>query len=123
MKLNMMESFETFQNKGKVIIDINFFPQLKGKDSSAVADWVADNLNNLWIDGNSGEVFPSQTTTKQEFIKENGLKSDISDEDLKDEGYEGDYVREERVSLRDYFSDASVDFDKIVNEKQYFVAD
>jgi predicted RNA-binding protein with RPS1 domain len=122
-KLHMIESWVTYSNKGQVDIDTNYFPILKDKNKDDVAKWVTDNAKNLWIDTNSGVIFPSQTITKQEFIQEGGLEDNISDEDIKDEGWEGDYKDKNREPLLDYFNEAMEDFNKIKNEEHYFTAD
>lgn len=123
IKLHMCESWITYANKGQVDIDIAYFPLLKEKTKEEVAKWVTENAKDLWIDQNSGIIFPSQTTTKEEYIKENELDVDITAEDLEDEGWEGEYKDENRVSLWSYFNDASIDFEKIKNEEHYFSAD
>ena len=122
-KLHMCESWVTYANKGQVDIDIKYFPDLKDKNKDDVAKWVTENAKNLWIDKNSGTIFPSQIITKQEFIQENGLEANLSDEDLKDEGWEEDYKDSNREPLWDYFNEAPVDFNKIKNEEHYFSAD
>lgn len=123
IKLHMCESWITYANKGQVDIDIAYFPLLKEKTKEEVAKWVTENAKDLWIDQNSGIIFPSQTTTKEEYIKENDLDVNITAEDLEDEGWEGEYKDENRVSLWSYFNDASIDFEKIKNEEHYFSAD
>lgn len=123
IKLHMCESWITYANKGQVDIDIAYFPLLKEKTREDVAKWVTENAKDLWIDQNSGIIFPSQTTTKEEFIKENELDINITAEDLEDEGWEGEYKDENRVSLWSYFNDAPIDFEKIKNEENYFLAD
>ena len=123
IKLHMCESWVTHANKGQVDIDISYFPLLKEKTKEEVAEWVTENAKDLWIDQNSGIIFPSQTTTKEEYIKENELDVNITTKDLEDEGWEGEYKDENRVSLRSYFNDAPIDFEKIKNEEHYFTAD
>lgn len=123
IKLHMCESWITYANKGQVDIDIAYFPLLKEKTKEEVAKWVTENAKDLWIDQNSGIIFPSQTTTKEEYIKENDLDVNITAEDLEDEGWEGEYKDENRVSLWSYFNDASIDFEKIKNEEHFFSPD
>jgi len=123
IKLHMCESWVTHANKGQVDIDISYFPLLKEKTKEEVAEWVTENAKDLWIDQNSGIIFPSQTTTKEEYIKENELDFNITTEDLEDEGWEGEYKDDNRVSLWSYFNDAPLDFEKIKNEEHYFTAD
>ena len=59
----------------------------------------------------------------EEYIKENELDVNITTKDLEDEGWEGEYKDENRVSLQSYFNDAPIDFEKIKNEEHYFTAD
>lgn len=125
--LNMCESYVTYTNKGKVKIDVNYFPQLKNKTKEEIAEWVTINSDSLYIDCYTGWLYPSLLVTKEEFIINYGF-SDLSGKELEDaldeEGWDGEYESEtDRIPLREYFQNASVEFDKIKNEEHYFVAD
>jgi len=104
MKLRFMhgESYITYCGKGEYVIDTDKFPELQGMDEEQVIQWLYDHQEEV------------------------GVNPDYEDSDAKREGctaYEIiplDPQDSEQARLYDYTSDASVEWDKIKGEEQYF---
>lgn len=104
MKLRFMhgESFMTYCGKGEYVIDTDNFPQLEGMDEEQVVQWLYDHQEDV------------------------GINYDYDDPDAKREGaraYEVvplDLEDEDPPTLYGCTSDASVEWDKIKGEEEYF---
>ena len=118
IELTMMESFVTYENKGAITVNPNYFSALVGKTSQEAAKWLSENIWDLYVDADTGEIFPSNKISKDEFMDEYG----VEEEDLDDEGWNEGLIGESRIPMMDYFSQREVISDRIKAEEKYFIA-
>lgn len=104
MKLRFMhgESFVTYCGKGEYVIDTDKFPQLKGMSEEQVVQWLYNHQENVGVDSDYEDI---------DAEREGTVAYEIVPLDKNDE---------EQPTLYDYTSDASVDWDKIKGEEEYF---
>jgi hypothetical protein len=109
-KINMMESFTTYENHGELQLNFEYFPELVGKTDEEIQNWLYENDENLFVHIDTCEL-----------RKDN--KYIYSEEEIQEAKEEGEELEEcedeEVVSLWDYWSESEVNWDKIKNEKKY----
>jgi len=106
-KVNMMESFVTYENHGELVLDFDVFPELVGKTDQEIQEWLNNSMDSLYVHVDIGEL---RKDKKYVYTQEEIDEAKESGEELEDS--EDDDV----VSLWDYWSESEVNWDKIKNE-------
>lgn len=104
MKLRFMhgESYVTYCGKGEYVIDTDNFPQLKEMDEEQVIKWLYDHQEDVGINNEYEDVAAKrEESTAYEVVPLNS-------------------ENDEQPTLYDYTSDASIRWDKIKGEEEYF---
>jgi len=101
----------TYVNKGSVEMDMQYFPEFEGLSNEQIAEKLKE--GQYYVDW-EGNVLPLQ------------LPQNISEE-IKDQWRDEDgsiiYGVEEMSTLWDYHNESETEFDKIKDEKAYFIVE
>jgi len=106
-KVNMMESYVTYENHGELVLNFELFPELVGKEDKELQEWLSNSMDSLFVHVDSCEI---RKNNKYVYSEEEILEAKETGEELEDS--EDDDV----VSLWDYWSESEVNWDKIKNE-------
>jgi hypothetical protein len=58
--VNIMFSYVTYENHGTLKLKLEDWPELKGKDTSSISDWLNANQQNLFVDTTDGTLRPDR---------------------------------------------------------------
>ena len=107
MKLRFMhgQSYVTYCGMGEYVIDTSKFPELDGKNEDEVVQWLYEHQEDVGVNA--------------DYVDDDPNKHSVNQFDI---AYEIVPLTEdnENGTLHDYTSDASVIWDKIKNEEDYF---
>lgn len=105
------ESYVTYENHGTLKLNLDDWPDLKGKDRDAITAWLNENQENLFVDSLDGTLRPDRfyryTAEELAEMEANGDEKEIN---------------EDVCSLGDYRSETECVSSKVKNEQQFLEA-
>lgn len=109
-KINMMESYTTYENHGELVLNFELFPELVGKTDEEIQGWLNQNSEELFIHVDSMEL---RKDKKYVYTLEDLEEAKANGEEIED--FEDDEV----IELSECQAGAEVLWDKIKNERKY----
>ena len=108
IEVAMVESYVTYENHGTLKLNLDDWPALKGKDNAAIAAWLNENQDNLFVDAADGTLRPDRYYC-------------YTAEDLAEMDANGDEkeINEDVCSLGDYWSESECVSSNVKNEQRY----
>ena len=112
--VRLMESFVTYECHGDIKLNLDLFPDLKGKTDQEIQEWLNDNYCDLYVDTWSHELRKDNKIVydeeELEYYKENPDEKPESD------------IADDVIELSEYWSNTEVVWDKIkCEEKNMFL--
>lgn len=108
IEVAMVESYVTYENHGTLKLNLDDWPDLKGKDSAAITAWLNENQDNLFVNIDDGTLRPDRyyCYTAEELVTMTG------------KGEEKE-VNESVYALGEYWSESACVSSKIKDEQRY----
>lgn len=108
IEVAMVESYVTYENHGTLKLNLDDWPDLKGKDSAAITAWLNENQDNLFVDAADGTLRPDRYYR-------------YTAEDLAEMETNGDEkeINEDVCTLGDYWSESECVSSNVKDEQRY----
>lgn len=109
----MMESFVTYECHGDIKLNVDHIPELKDKTNQEIQDWLNEHYYDLYVDTYTQELRKDKKVIYSE--EEEGYYEENPEERPADEDDEG------VIELSEYWSNTSVEWDKIKCEEKNLI--
>lgn len=108
IEVAMVESYVTYENHGTLKLNLDDWPDLKGKDRAAISAWLNENQDNLFVDAADGTLRPDRYYR-------------YTAEDLAEMETNGDEkeINEDVCTLGDYWSESECVSSNVKDEHRY----